>query len=161
MGNTFLKTNPHHSASTVSLFGPSAGAYNHYFRHFASSYRSFLRSVRVFSLRELIKSRTFACDMCIFNMQNPIGRNDCMHRTCHHVNFACHQLFFVVPLKLCPPSLIASSVLLAKWFPPSVGSAISKVVFMRNRQKDPFKALRTSGLGSLFRNFVYSFFCGI
>ena len=48
VGSTFLKISPHLFASKIPLFGPPAGGQNGYFRHFARSYRSFVRSVRFF-----------------------------------------------------------------------------------------------------------------
>ena len=90
----FLKTSPSDSASNFPLFGPSAGTYNYYFRHFACSYRSFVRSVRfLFSLHELIKNLIMAHDLCIFSLQSPIKKKYSMYRICFLIKFPCHLLF--------------------------------------------------------------------
>ena len=74
-------------------FFPPRRGQNNYFRHFLRSYRSACTIAPLHHCRnEAIKNHTLVCYLCSFSLYGPINKNDCMHRTCNLVKFACRLL---------------------------------------------------------------------
>ena len=46
-----------------------------------------------FSLHEPMKNLIMANDLCIFSLQSPVSKNDCMHRTSNFAKFVCDLQF--------------------------------------------------------------------
>ena len=86
--STFLKTNSEQSAFKNSLFGALNALNEGSVGHLFGTYRSFARSVRLFSASVAHQNFNFRLEKCVFFVYEPDPQNDNKYHTCEFMKIS-------------------------------------------------------------------------
>ena len=86
--NTFLKTNSEQSAFKNPLFGALNALNGRSVAHLFGTYRSFARSVRLFSASVAHQNFNLRWEKCVFPLYGPDQQNDNKYQSCEFMKFS-------------------------------------------------------------------------